>query len=62
MKQKENWKEFCKRIIATNGKPSTKDAEECGISFEQWLMMATNRTAAGLVKGAKTVLEKMEDN
>lgn len=57
-----DWKEFCKRIINTNGNPSTKDAEECGIPFDYWLTLATNTTAAGLVKGAKAVLEKMEDN
>lgn len=57
-----NWKEFYKRIIITNGNVSTKDAEECGIPFDYWLTLATNTTAAGLVKGAKAVLEKMEDN
>ena len=57
---KANWKEFCKRIIATNGNPSTKDAEECGIPFGMWFELATRKTSDQLVKNAKDVLKRME--
>ena len=57
---KTNWKEFCERIISTNGNPSTKDAEECGISFSAWFELATRKTSEQLVKNAKEVLKRME--
>lgn len=60
--QKENWIEFYKRVINTNGNPSTKDAEECNIPFEKWLRLAThpNLTSEKLVSNAKTALELLE--
>lgn len=60
IKQK-NWKEFYKRIIETNGNPSTKDAEECGIPFDYWLILATNSTPNGIVKAAEKALKLMEE-
>lgn len=57
---KTNWKEFCERIISTNGNPSTKDAEECGISFSAWFELATRKTSEQLVKNAKEVLKRIE--
>ena len=56
---KSNWKEFCKRIIKTNGNPSTKDAEECGISFNYWLRIATypNMTKEKLIHAANKYLK-----
>ena len=57
---KTNWKEFCKRIIVTNGNPSTKDAEVCGIPFGMWFELATRNTSDQLVKNAKEVLKRME--
>ena len=36
----QNFNELCKVIIETDGKPSTKQVEECGYSFEAFLRIA----------------------
>lgn len=56
---KENWRKYCERIIETNGNPSTKDAEECGIPFYMWFEMAARISSKQLVETAKNILAKM---
>jgi hypothetical protein len=58
---KEDCMKFYRRIIETNGQPSTKDAEECNIPFELWLNIATaNVTPECLVRCAKKTLSILE--
>ena len=37
----KQWKDFCQRVIDTKGNPSTKDAEETGVSFTYWFEFVT---------------------
>lgn len=59
-KRKEDWNQFCKIIIETNGNPTTKDAEKCGIPFGKWFEIATRVSRERLIENAKNVLIKME--
>lgn len=61
MNKRENWAEFCRRIIETNGNPSTKDAEECNISFSKWFELAArySNDSKRMVAAARNVLSKM---
>lgn len=58
-KGKADRKRFCEIIIATNGNPSTKDAENCGVSYSQWFELATRLSSSQLVTNAKAVLCKL---
>lgn len=58
---KTNWKEFCQRIIDTNGNPSTKDAEETGIPFGLWFDLAVRtKNKEKLIENAKNIIKEIE--
>ena len=58
----QQWRDFAKRIIQTQGNPSTKDAEDCGIPFGVYFEIAlTGRnTKESLIKKANIILERIE--
>lgn len=57
----KQWKDFCQRVIDTKGNPSTKDAEETGVSFTYWFEFVTRiKTDEQRVERAKFVLDKLE--
>ena len=48
---------LCKRIIDTNGNPSTKDVLNCGFTMEHFIRLAQpNVKAERLVKNAREAL------
>lgn len=58
----EQWKNFAQRIIDTNGNPSTKDAEECGIPFGVYFEIALSgkNSKENLVANAHKVMAKCQ--
>ena len=52
-----NFEALCKRIIDTNGNPSTQDVLECGYSMEHFIRMSQpNVKPERLVKNAREAL------
>lgn len=52
-----NFNELCKVIIETDGKPTTKQVEKCGYTFEHFLRM-TSCDRKKLVEKAKEMYGK----
>lgn len=52
-----NFESLCKKIIDTNGNPSTQDVLDCGYTMENFLRIArANVKAERLVKNAREAL------
>lgn len=52
-----DFEKLCKRIVDTNGNPSTQDVLDCGYSMEHFIKMSqSNVKSDRLVKNAREAL------